>query len=65
MNKRIIIEFGHTLEEYQEKFGQEYEQAELWDISIEDAFNGAIDEENLNGIYWLIGGRLYEVNGNN
>ena len=61
MNKRIVIEFGHTLEEYQKKFGLQYEQANLWDISIEDAFNGAIDEENLNGVYWLIDGRLYET----
>ena len=61
MNNRMIIEVGHTLEEYQEKFGLQYEQAELWDISIEDAFNGAIDEEHLDGVYWLIDGRLYET----
>jgi hypothetical protein len=61
MNNRIIIEFGHTLEEYKEKFGQQYDLGELWDISIEDAFDGAIDEENLNGVYWLIDGRLYEI----
>ena len=61
MNNRIVIEFGHTLKEYKEKFGQQYDSGELWDISIEDAFNGAIDEENLNGVYWLIDGRLYEI----
>lgn len=61
MNNQIVIEFGHTLEEYQEKFGQQYDSGELWDVSIEDTFNGAIDEENLNGVYWLINGRLYEI----
>ena len=61
MKNRIVIEFGHTLEEYKKTYGYQYGQGALWDISIEDAFNGAIDEENLNGIYWLIDGRLYEV----
>jgi len=61
MNKRIVIEFGHTLEEYQEKFGQEYEQAELWDFSVEEVFNGTIEAENLANVYWLIGDRLYET----
>lgn len=61
MNKRIIIEFGHTLEEYQEKFGQEYEQGNLWDFAVEEVFNGTIEAENLDNVYWLIDGRLYET----
>ena len=61
MNNRIVIEVGHTLEEYKEKFGLQYEQAELWDIPIEEAFDGTFDEEHLNGVYWLIDGRLYET----
>ena len=61
MNKRIVIEFGHTLEEYQEKFGQEYEQGNLWDFAVEEVFNGTIEAENLDNVYWLIDGRLYET----
>lgn len=61
MNKRIVIEFGHTLEEYQEKFGQEYEQGNLWDFAVEEVFDGTIEAENLDNVYWLIDGRLYET----
>lgn len=61
MNKRIVIEFEHTLEEYQEKFGQEYEQGNLWDFAVEEVFNGTIEAENLDNVYWLIDGRLYET----
>lgn len=54
------IELGHTIEEYNDLYGKEYENGEFWDFSIEDVENGAI-EANPNMIYWQIGNRVYET----
>lgn len=57
MNKELHIEVGHTIKEWQEKFGAD---GDLWDVSIEDISSGAI-EPNSGCWYWLIDGRLYET----
>lgn len=47
------VEEGHTLEEYREKFGELYDEGELWDFSEEDFKGGAI-EINPDMVYWKI-----------
>jgi hypothetical protein len=54
------IECGKTLEEYMEKYGEAYENGELWDFSAEDVNGGAIDLDP-DTTYWEIDGRLYET----
>ena len=47
-NKSIIVEFGHTKEEYDE-LSKNYVSTEddaLWDFNLEDLLNGAIEVEN-------------------
>lgn len=51
---------GHTLEEYHAKFGEEYDNGKLWDFSLKDLENGAIEPEN-SVEYWQIGDRAYET----
>ena len=47
------IEDGHTIEEYREKFGELYDEGQLWDFSEEDLMDGAIDV-NPDIVYWKI-----------
>lgn len=47
------IESGHTMEEYRERFGELYDEGELWDFSEEDFKGGAI-EINPDIVYWKI-----------
>lgn len=47
------VESGHTIEEYREKFGELYDEGELWDFSEEDFLDGAI-EINPDITYWKI-----------
>lgn len=54
------IECGKTLEEYMEKYGEAYNNGELWDFSAEDVNGGAIDLDP-DTTYWEIDGRLYET----
>ena len=54
------IECGKTLEEYMKKFGEAYNNGELWDFSAEDVNGGAIDL-NPEQVYWEIDGRIYET----
>ena len=51
---KIIIEYGHTLEE----LGDQFE--ELWDFPYNELFDGTIEPQD-NMTYWLINGRLYEM----
>ena len=56
MNELHVI-VGKTIEEWKSQFGQ---NDSLWDVSIEDVCNGAV-EPNPDCWYWLIDGRLYET----
>lgn len=56
----MTVETNHTLAEYIEKFGDAYDNGELWDFSKEELENGAV-EPNKNIVYWEIDGRLYET----
>lgn len=47
------IEFNHTLEEYNALYGVDYENGDLWDFTIEDVVEEAI-EGNPNLVYWGI-----------
>ena len=47
------VEKGHTIEEYREKFGELYDEGELWDFSVEDFENGAV-EPDPDKTYWLL-----------
>lgn len=47
------VEKGHNMREYIEKFGDAYDNGELWDFSKEDFENGAIDV-NPYIIYWYM-----------
>lgn len=51
---------GHTEEEYFDKFGDKYDEGELWDFSREDIETGAIEPDD-NMDYWLIDDRYFEV----
>lgn len=43
-----------------EKFGEAYNNGELWDFSAEDVNGGAIDLDP-EQVYWEIDGRIYET----
>lgn len=57
--KTAHFELGHTEEEWLNEFGND--SSPLWDVSIQDIIEGAI-EPNDDIIYWYINGRLYETN---
>lgn len=57
MNK-IIIEYGHSLNEWEET--QKSNDFALWDFEPNEVFNGSIEPSCQ--VYWLINGRLYETN---
>jgi len=59
-SKQIKIEYDKTLEEYMKKFGEAYNNGDLWDFSAEDVNGGAIDLDP-EQVYWEIDGRLYET----
>lgn len=56
----IKIEHGKTIDEYMEKFGELYNEGELWDFEEEDVLSGAV-EPRKDIVYWEIDGRLYET----
>lgn len=58
----ISFEVGHTLQEWNEKYGNRdtYTDIAFWDVSIEDLLNGGIEPQE-GMIYWLIDGRMYET----
>lgn len=47
------IEYGHTEEEYKERFGALYDEGDLWDYSLDDVKTNAI-EGDFNTLYWGI-----------
>lgn len=53
MTVRLTIEKGHTLTEYMQKYGKDYENGDLWDFSENDLTNGAI-EPDTSMVYWEI-----------
>ena len=57
--KKLTIEIGHTIEEWENKYGHN-EDGENWDFSIDELLDGTI-EPNEDITYWFIGGRLYET----
>ena len=61
IEKHPQFEYNHTLEEYMILFGDEYDNGNLWDVDVDDLFNGAIERQE-NNIYWIIDGRAYETN---
>lgn len=54
------IYYCRSLSEYMYRYGDKYNNGELWDISKEDVENGAI-ELNPEMVYWYIDGRYYET----
>lgn len=54
------IYYCRSLSEYMHRYGDKYNNGELWDISKEDVENGAI-ELNPEMVYWYIDGRYYET----
>lgn len=57
---KINIVRGKSIDQYMRRYGKEYEEGTLWDFSIEDMRNGAI-EPTEGMVYWLIDDRLYET----
>lgn len=51
--KGAHVEKGHNMREYIEKFGDEYDEGELWDFSKEDFEDGTIDV-NPYIVYWYM-----------
>lgn len=47
------IEYGHSLEEYMNLWGDLYKEGELWDFSFDDVKSKAI-EPNDNMVYWAL-----------
>ena len=50
------FEEGHTHAEYEDTFGEEYDNGELWDYSLEDIKTGAVEPQK-GLVYWLIADR--------
>lgn len=46
-------ETGHTLDEYKKLFGDKYDKGELWDFSVKDVEDGAIEKRE-DVKYWLL-----------
>ncbi len=57
MEKKITIEFGHTLHELHS--GSHWDN-ECWDFEYSELFDGTIEPQD-DMVYWLIDGRLYET----
>ena len=49
----FIVEFGHTLDEYERLYKKDYEGGDLWDFSLEDIETNAIKPRE-DMIYWAI-----------
>lgn len=55
--KKLTLEIGHTLDEWQEKYGSNEDN---WDFPINELLDGTIEpDEDIT--YWFINGRLYEA----
>ena len=51
----IIIEFGHTIEEWSKL----YDEEQYWDFEPSELFDGTVEITHYK--FWCIDGRLYEV----
>lgn len=67
MRKTIIVDgfnlnlvMGMKKSDYMEKYGEDYNNGNLWDFPIEELLDGTIDI-NEDICYWLINGRCYEA----
>lgn len=58
--KKPKIKTGKTIEKYMAQYGEAYNNGDLWDFSVEDVNNGAI-ELDPDKVYWEIGDRIYET----
>ena len=61
----IIIEYGHTMDEYDELYGLSYENGDLWDFSKKELEDGSVEPQK-GMVYWAIKDsdgeeRLYET----
>lgn len=53
----IHYEIGHTLQEWEEKFGG---NPDLWDFPVIELFDQSVEPDE-GMLYWFIDGRLYET----
>ena len=53
----ITVEVGHSLEEWQERYGN---NDDAWDFPVEEISDGTITPDE-DVVYWLINNRLYET----
>ena len=51
--KGFIVEFGHTLDEYEKLYKEDYEEGNLWDYSLDDIRKNAITPQK-DMVYWVI-----------
>lgn len=58
--EEIKVEYGHTEDEYETKYGKLHEIGNLSDFEPSELFDGSI-EPNGCMTYWCINGRLYET----
>lgn len=49
----MMVEDGHSLEEYLSLFGAQYEEGALWDFSEGDLLGGAV-EADPEVVYWRL-----------
>lgn len=59
-NKVYKIEYGHTLAEYNDRFGDLYSNGTLWSFPKEELEDGTVEPQE-DMTYWEIDGRLYET----
>ena len=57
MVKRVTLETGHTLEEWNDKYG---DSENRWDFPIEELLDGTIEPDE-DMVYWVIDNRVYET----
>lgn len=62
---RLNIIVGHTKEEYDNTYGDLYEEGEVWDLSLEDVDTYAIELNDEYEYWWLLDEddepRIYET----
>ena len=56
----FTVQTGHTLDEYESKYGEQYANGDLWDYPYGELFDGTTEPQE-GMTYWLIGDRLYET----
>ena len=54
------VDKSHTIDEYMDRFGYEYNDGLLWDFEESDFESGSIEFRD-DIVYWLIDGRYYET----